>query len=130
MAETVRQEIDQRVAEFVATFNRGDMAALAALYTEDATLMPPDSGIVTGRQEIQRFWQGVQDAGFRRAAFHTQQVEASGDLAAEVATAELFAESGDGAASTLPVKYVVVWRRGTDGQWRMAVDIWNSRPAE
>ncbi len=130
MAEPVRQAIEQRVREFEAAFNRGDTAALAALYTEDAALLPPDSGTIVGRPAIQRFWQGVQDAGMRRIAMATQQVEASGDLAAEVATADLTAEAGDGTTSTILLKYVVVWRRGADGQWRLAVDIWNSRPAE
>ena len=130
MAEPVRQAIEQRVREFEAAFNRGDTAALAALYTEDAALLPPDSGTVVGRPAIQRFWQGVQDAGMRRIAMATQQIDASGDLAAEVATADLTAEAGDGTTSTILLKYVVVWRRGADGQWRLAVDIWNSRPAE
>ena len=129
MAEAVREEIERRVREFEAAFNRGDLAGLAALYTEDATLMPPDSAAIRGRQEIQRFWQGVQDAGFRRAALRTEQVLAEGDLAAEVATAELFGEGGGDQGATVPVKYVVVWRRQAGGEWQMAVDIWNSRPA-
>ena len=129
MAEAVRREIEQRVREFEAAFNRGDMAALAALYTEDATLLPPDSGAITGRHGIERFWRGVRDSGVVRVALHTQQVEASGDLAAEVATADLSAASGTGQTSTIPVKYVVVWKRQAGGPWQLAVDIWNSRPA-
>ncbi len=130
MAEAVRQEIERRVREFEAAFNRGDMAALAALYTEDATLLPPDSDAISGRQGIERFWQGVRDSGVTQIALHPQQVEASGDMAAEVATADLTAESGTGQTSTIPVKYVVVWKRQAGGPWQLAVDIWNSRPAE
>ena len=130
MAEEVRQEIEQRVREFEASFNRGDMVALAALYAEDATLLPPDSGAITGRQGIEQFWRTVRDSGVVRVALHTQQVEASGDLAAEVATADLSAASGTGQTSTIPVKYVVVWKRQAGGPWQLAVDIWNSRPAE
>ena len=37
MAEAVRQEIERRVREFEAAFNRGDVAGLAALCTEAAT---------------------------------------------------------------------------------------------
>ena len=129
MAEGVRQEIEQRVREFEAAFNRGDTAALAALYAEDATLLPPDSDAITGRHGIERFWRGVRDSGVTRIAMHPQQVEASGDMAAEVSTADLTAGSGDGQTSTVPVKYVVVWRRHAGGPWQLAVDIWNSRPA-
>ncbi len=130
MAEGVRREVEQRVRAFEAAFNRGDMAALADLYTEDGTLLPLDSKAITGREEIQQFWQGVRDSGITQVALHPQRVEASGDLATEVATADLTAQAGDGRTSTIPVKYVVVWRRQAGGPWQLAVDIWNSRPAE
>ena len=26
-------------------------------------------------------------------------------------------------------KYVIVWKRGTDGRWRMALDVWSRLPA-
>lgn len=42
---TLQQEIEQRNRQFSAAFKRGDMAALAALYTEDARLMPPRSDV-------------------------------------------------------------------------------------
>ena len=129
MAEGVHQEIERRVREFEAAFNRGDVAALAALYAEDATLLPPDSEAIAGRPGIQHFWQGVRDSGVGRVALRTQQVEASGDLAAEVGTAELTVGSGDGQTSAVRVKYVVVWRRRAGGPWQLAVDAWNSRAA-
>ena len=127
---TVHQEIEQRVRAFEDAFNRGDLAALADLYTEDATVLPPDSAPVSGRQAIQRFWQGIQDSGFRQAALRVRQVQADGDLAVEVGTAELIGGGGDAQSSTVPVQYVVAWRRGAGGPWQLAVDIWNSRPAE
>ena len=130
MAEAVRREIEQRVGEFEAAFNRGDTAALAALYAEDATLLPPDSGAITGRHGIEHFWRTVRDSGVVRIAMRPQQVEASGDLAAEVGTAGLTVGSGDGQTSTVRVKYVVVWRQRAGGPWQLAVDIWNSRAAE
>ena len=92
--------------------------------------MPPDSAAIRGRQEIQRFWQGVQGGAPEARVLHTEHVLAEGDLAAEVATAELFGEAEGGQGVTVPVKYVVVWRREAGGEWRMAVDIWNSRPAD
>ncbi len=130
MAESVRGEIEHRGGEFEAAFNRGDIAALAALYTEDATLMPPDSQTITGRQEIKTFWEGVRASGITRVALHPQQIEGSGDFATEVSTADLTAGSADGQTSTILVKYLVVWKRQPTGTWQLAVDIWNSRPTE
>ena len=130
MTEDVRREIEGQVRVFETTFNQGDLAAHAALYTEDATLMPPDSAAITGRAGIQHFWQSVRDSGVAQVALSTQQVDVSGNLAAEVGTAELTVTGPGGQSSRVPVKYVVVWKRQDGGPWLMAVDIWNSLASE
>ena len=117
-----RQEIEQRVREFEAAFNRRDAAALAAMYTEDARLLPPGSEMASGRQAIQQFWQGAFDMGVTGGELRPQQIEARDDLAYEMSTATL--RMGD--AGTQAVKYVVIWKRQTDGAWQMTVDIWNA----
>ena len=116
-----RQEIEQRVREFEAAFNRRDAAALAAMYTEDARLLPPGSEMASGRPAIQQFWQGAFDMGVSGGELRPQQIEARDDLAYEMSTATL--RMGD--AGTQAVKYVVVWKRQTGGAWQLAVDIWN-----
>ncbi len=123
-----QQAVEQAVQQFEEHFNQGDMAALAALYTADATLMPPDADLIRGRAGIQQFWQRVRDSGVGRVALSTQQVETSGDMAAEVGTAELTVTGQGGQSSVVPLKYVVVWKRQGGDPWMMAVDIWNSQP--
>jgi len=41
---------------WTAAFNKGDTAAVAALYTEDAYVLPPGSAMVKGRAAIEAFW--------------------------------------------------------------------------
>ena len=41
---------------WTAAFNKGDAAAGAALYTEDAYVLPPGSAMVKGRAAIEAFW--------------------------------------------------------------------------
>jgi len=38
---------------WTAAFNKGDAAAVAALYTEDAYVLPPGSAMVKGRAAIE-----------------------------------------------------------------------------
>jgi ketosteroid isomerase-like protein len=40
----------------MVTFNRGDVAALADLYTENGQLLPAGSDFVTGKQDYQDFF--------------------------------------------------------------------------
>src|SRR5215217_1675267 len=42
-------------------FNRGDAAAVAALYTEDAILLPPGADIQSGRRSAQARWRAAYD---------------------------------------------------------------------
>jgi uncharacterized protein (TIGR02246 family) len=119
--------IDGALREWENAFNSGDTAALAALYTENATLMPPDSDAVHGRKGVQDFWQGARDNGVQQILLHLGDVELRGsDTLIEVSTATITA-----GGSQIPVKYVVVWTREGDGSWRLHVDMWSrTKPAE
>ncbi len=125
-AGTVHQEIEQRNREFVAALQRGDAAGVAALYMDDARVLPPGGTMVSGRPAIQQFWQGVLGAGVPEVDLQTQQVESSGDLAYEIGSATLTIQPEGGSPTTDTVKYVVVWKRRAGGAWQLAVDIWNS----
>ena len=131
MLETpaIRQEIEQRNAEFVAAFNRGDMAGLAAAYTEDGQVLPPGHPPLSGRAAIQQFWQSVMDQGVRGVELRTEHAEAAGDLAYEIGTATLRIRTDGGAETTDTLKYIVVWKRQAGGPWQLAADIWNGNTA-
>src|SRR6201987_6354597 len=51
-----RATIEKHNDVWTAAFNKGDAAAVAALYTEDAYVLPPGSAMVKGRPEIEAFW--------------------------------------------------------------------------
>ena len=107
---------------FMATFNRGDAAALADLYTEKGQLLPTGSDVVTGKEAIQDFWQGAMDMGINSARLETIEVEGHGDTAIDEGKYTLRGESG----SVLDRgKYIVIWKQQA-GQWKLHRDIWTS----
>ena len=95
---------------------------MAALYTANATLLPPNSARVTGSAAILEFWKGALAGAPARGKLTTGEVEAHGDTAHEVGTYELSAADGKVVDKG---KYVVVWKR-EGGQWKLHRDIWNS----
>ncbi len=107
---------------FMDAFGRGDAAGLAALYTENCQLMPPNSDFVIGNAAIQTFWQGAFDMGIKAAKLEIREVEAHGDTAIEVSQYTLFAEGEQVADKG---KYIVIWKR-IEGQWKLHLDIYNS----
>jgi uncharacterized protein (TIGR02246 family) len=124
----VRKAIEEGNAKFGNAVRKGDGAAIAALYTEDATLLPPDSEAIKGRAGIEAFWKGGLRMGIKEAVLTTVDVSAAGDLAYEIGRFALKVQPEGKGVVESKGKYVVVWRKGPDEAWRLQVDIWNSGP--
>ena len=108
---------------WTAAFNKGDAAAVAALYTEDAYVLPPGSAMVKGRAAIEAFWRQAAQQ-MTDAKLTTVDVLPLGrSVAREVGTVTLRTKSQP--PQEVVGKYVVVWRKiGRD--WKLATDIWNT----
>lgn len=107
---------------FMAAFNRGDAAAMAALYTEDGQMLAPNADLMTGRVAVQAFWQAVMDMGVKSVLIITGEVEDHGETAIEISRFKLFAE---GDQELDQGKFIVIWKR-VEGQWKLHRDIFNS----
>lgn len=125
-----REDIEAALAKFAEAFNGGDGAGVAALYTEDAALLPPGEARVDGRAAVQAYWQGAIDAGISDLTLEAVEVEESGDLAMEVGAFSLAVPGEGDQTTTVFGKYIVVWKKGADGVWRLYRDIWNANPAK
>lgn len=126
-AEQPRASIEAGNKQWEAAASKGDGAAVAALYTATAQLLPANSEVVSGTAAIQKFWQGVLDSGIRGAKLKTLEVEAHGDSAHEVGQYEL---SDQGGKVLDRGKYVVIWKR-VGARWKLHRDIWTtSQPAK
>ena len=108
---------------WTAAFNKGDAAAVAALYTEDAYVLPPGSAMVKGRAAIEAFWRQAAQQ-MTDAKLTTVDVLPLGRSAArEIGTVTLKTKSQP--PQEVVGKYVVVWRK-IGREWKLATDIWNT----
>jgi len=116
--------LEARSDAWEAALNAKDVDALVNLYTEDARLLPPDGEMTSGKDGIRAVFGGMIDAGI---GGETTPVETtvSGDVGYIVGTFTLVA--GDELLGT--GKYIETWRRGADGQWLIANDIYNNDPS-
>jgi uncharacterized protein (TIGR02246 family) len=121
----VRDAVAAAIQTFEHAIKRGDAAAIAALYSRDATLLPPDNPMAKGAGAIEAFWQGAINMGLREAKLETLEAEARDDLAYEIGRFELKMQPEGSEGTPVAGKYVVVWKM-EDRHWRMRVDIWNT----
>jgi ketosteroid isomerase-like protein len=117
-----RQAIDDANAKFAAAMNQGDVATAIHAYADDAKLFPPNSPALTGKANIQGFWEGAAKAlGVKRVSLNTVDIEFIGDTAIEQGQYTLELASGEDKG-----KFIVVWKRQDDGAWKWYLDIFNS----
>jgi uncharacterized protein (TIGR02246 family) len=114
------QKLNDKWAE---AFNKGDAAAVAAMYTEDAYLLPAGAAMLKGRPAIEGFWrQSMQQLGDVKCT--TIDVKSLGGSAArEIGTCSFKTKGQPPQPGGL--KYAVVWQK-EGGRWKLLQDIWNS----
>jgi ketosteroid isomerase-like protein len=115
-------EISRTNAKFMEAFRRGDAAGLAAVYTGNARIFPPNTPARSGREAIQEFWQGALDMGVADVQLETLEFQQQGDTGWESGRATL--KTRDGALLDT-LQYIVVWEK-ENGEWKWHRDIWNS----
>jgi len=106
----------------------GTLDRFLTFYADDATVLPFNAPLVTGKENIRQFFtQLFSKPGFGVTfAPTTVQVAKSHDIAYEVGTAQLTLNDARGQPTTLPAKYVVVWKKhGNDG-WKAVADVFNT----
>jgi uncharacterized protein (TIGR02246 family) len=122
MATGIRAALGAANEAFMAAFRRGDAAGLAALYTENGQVLPPNGDFVSGPEAIHAMWQSVMDMGVKGVRLEIIEAEDHGNTAIEVSRYALMDAEG---ADLDRGKYVVVWKQ-VGGQWKLHRDIFNS----
>lgn len=119
-----RAEIQKNNDRWSNAFNKGDAAAIAPLYTTNATLLPPGSPAVHGRAAIEQFWQGAIGSGLKNIQLTADSVQSYGSAAREIGHFTAQAPDQNKALTPVAGKYVVIWKRVGRG-WQLDTDIWN-----
>jgi uncharacterized protein (TIGR02246 family) len=105
----------------------GDGQAIAALYTSDATLLPPGEPMVKG-EATKKYWVDFANGFAGPTELNTMSVEGRGDLAVAVGTYSMTLTPRKVGAKALPTeegKYLEVLKRQGDGSWKLVHDMWS-----
>ncbi len=116
-------------AEWAAAASEGRaVERVLSFWTDDAVVIPPGLPAVVGKDALRRYVEAsMQIPGFRITWESTDvTLSADGQMAYMFSRNEVTMNDGEGTPVTTAGRAVTVWRRGADGEWRCAVDIWNS----
>ncbi|MFZ2506962.1 MAG: nuclear transport factor 2 family protein [Steroidobacteraceae bacterium] len=112
----------QEVADaWVERYAAHDAAGVAALYTADAQLLPPDMEIISGRAAIQEFVARTNPPGSAPLEMATTETLVFGDFAHRQGS---FAIKGPDGAAPETGKFIELLKK-VDGRWLIYRDIWN-----
>lgn len=100
-----------------------DIDTLVETFSEDGVEMPPETPAVIGREAYRAHCAALlQHVGDFSWSFDIAELVVIGDWAFERGTFDF--TMGDGSKDR--GKYLWIYQRGTDGQWRFARTIYNS----
>ncbi len=125
-AEDLRAVMEADNARWLATYNTNTPAAFAAMYTEDAVVLPPGGQPVAGRDAITRFWKDRLAPGNRKDhTFEIVSVLQDGGFAYQVARWTLNILNGRDEPTKVSGNTVRIFERQPDGSWLTKVHIFN-----
>ncbi len=104
-----------------------DLEKTVSYYADDANMFPNGAPVVMGKAGIRKVWEAFMNTpgySLRTTTFKVD-VAKSRDLAYEAGTFEMKQNDAQGNRVTGAGKYIVVWKRQANGEWKAVVDIFN-----
>ncbi len=112
-------------AAWVAAFNKGDAAALAALYAENGRSLPPGGSVLAGRSQIESYWREDLGEGGVTTVLTPGDAITQGDLVHVDGTYQVKGKDGTELARG---QYQQLWTRAGGG-WQVEREMWRIDPA-
>ena len=120
-----RRSIDSVNAKVEGWYAANQPDSVASVFARDAWLMPPNDAPVIGQDSIRAFWRNALGMGKWAFDLRTEDVIATDSVRVE--RGQFTLKFTPAANAPIPAfddrgNYVTVWRRESDGNWRIAWD--------
>jgi uncharacterized protein (TIGR02246 family) len=113
--------------EWSAAAQSKDVEKSVSVYAEDGMMLPNKAPIAKGKAQIREVWAQLLGMPGVAVSFAPTKIELSKskDMAYDVGTYELKMNDPQGNPTSEIGKYVVVWKKQSDKQWKVVADIFN-----
>ena len=123
--ERILRDLDAQWSEAAAA---KDLERTLAYYSEDATVLPPNATRAETKETIRKVWKDILTTSGLVITWKPAKVRLgkSGEMAWVSGTYELTMNDASGKPANDRGKYLEVWEKQPDGNWKCAADMWNS----
>ena len=124
----IEQALRDADAQWSAAAGAKDLDKTVSYYSDDAIVMPPNASAATTKEAIRKIWKDLLASPGLVISWKATKVEVakSGDIGFVSGTYELTMNDASGKPVNDHGKYVEVWEKQADGNWKCGADIWNS----
>jgi ketosteroid isomerase-like protein len=124
-AERILRDLDAQWSKAAAI---KDLERTIAFYSDDAIVLPPNATSAATKETIRNLWKDVLAAPGLVVSWKPFKVKLghNGAMAWVSGTYELTMNNATGEPMNDRGKYLEVWEKQTDGNWKCAADMWNS----
>lgn len=118
----IKTDIEKTNTLYFELFKNKD-TAIVNLYTDDASLLAPNSPPINGRAALIKDFKAVYTGNIAGVKFNTKEVYGNNDIyVTEEGTWQVFADNGQVIDSG---KYLKLWKKTKEG-WKIFRDVFNS----
>jgi ketosteroid isomerase-like protein len=105
-----------------------DLEQTIAYYSEDAIVLPPNATSAATKETVRNVWKDLLATPGLVITWKPTRVKVgkSGEMAWVNGTYELTMNDASGKSANDRGKYLEVWEKQPDGNWKCAADMWNS----
>ena len=111
---------------FYAAIEAGDTEGHIAMFGADAIMMPNHWTLTRGYEAIAAGLRAGEDAVFRLRNRRIVDADADGNIAYTVNAYDYTYHAAGDQPQWHRTKNVHIWKKDTEGRWKLHVDIWNS----
>ena len=118
-------EIVQARNQYVAAVNAAEPDKIAPLYAGDALVILSEGVVLRGKTEVARYFADVLHQSTADGAVTITPLAATtaGNLGSETGSFEESRTTSTGTRVQVTGVYVIIYTRGADGRWRIAMEV-------
>lgn len=114
-------------AEFATTTAAKGLEGFLSYFAEDAVILPARAPVISGKDALRSFYSKVFATPGFSLVWEPLRAEISrgGDLGYTFGTYKRVVLNAQGKADTGTGKYLTIWRKQSDGSWKVVLDMGN-----